>query len=84
MIIDKILEPNVITEITPLEFEKYKQYKIENKSDNSILIWVGTANPHVGNESFSVDPKTHESRYFRGQQILAMSTKKSEISVTVK
>lgn len=84
MVIEKQLEPNVITEVSPLEFEKWKQYKLENTSDVPIFIWIGTANPHKGNESFVVEPQTSEARFFRGQQILAMSEKTASIIATIK
>lgn len=82
--VEKKLEPNVITEISPLDFGKLKQYRLENAGTVPILIWVGTSNPHKGNESFVVEPKTSESRFFKGQQILAMAEKPTFISLDIK
>lgn len=84
MVINKTLEADKITELLPLSWEQYKQYKIENKSDFPVLIWVGTSNPYIGNESFTIDPKSHESRFFKGQQIKAFCLKSADITLTVK
>lgn len=84
MVINKTLQADKITELLPLSWEQYKQYKIENKSNFPVLIWVGTANAHIGNESFTIDPNSHESRFFKGQQIQAFCTKSVDITLTVK
>lgn len=78
------LIPNEIIEISPLRFKELSQYTINNLSDNEIYMWLGVNNPKKGNETGIIEPRELRIAFFRGQQILVMSTKPTTIEFSAK
>ncbi len=78
------LTPGQITEISPLNWQNFKEYRIENDSDEPIYFWIGISNPEKGNESAIIDPNSKKSNFFRGQQLLVMAEKPATIKVFIK
>lgn len=57
--------------------QKLELFSIENIGKSEIFVWLGVANPEIGNHRFSLKPGESEAGIYKGQSI-KIATKKNQ------